>query len=822
MVFAVSATVAAGVLIGAGLVAMAPPPLAAAVDTSVEAAASSSVDSSIVKAADLSQFKPGNIISDAVFFNSATMTEAQIQSFLESKVTSCRSGYTCLKDYYVQTRSIAADAMCGAYSGGGSERASRVIFKVAQACGINPQVILVMLQKEQGLITSTAPSAWAYQAAMGQGCPDTAACDTAYYGLFNQVYGGARQMKRYANPPGTSNYFTWYAPGKTWNVQYHPNTSCGRGAVYIENQATANLYYYTPYQPNAAALSAGYGLGDGCSSYGNRNFFNYFTDWFGSTQGAANNPFGNVELVQTNFGSFRVAGWAIDPNTKDPIDVHVYVNGVGYAVKSDQSRADVGSAFPSFGSNHGFDAEVPASSLGNVTICLYAINVGAGVNTKLACTVRESRGGSPVGALDTVTGGDSSVQVSGWALDPDTPDPIDVHVYVDSVGTAVRADNTYADVGAEYPAYGSEHGFSGSVKAAPGLRQVCVYAINQGSGVNSLLGCKTVTVTGEPDLGRNPIGGFEAVTVSGSNGTVAGWALDPDTVKPITVHIYVNGVGKAYTADKARSDIAAVYPSYGASHGFSEQVALSPGSNEVCVFAINSGTGANTPLGCKTVTVTVAEPDLGRNPIGGFEAVTVSGSNGTVAGWALDPDTVKPITVHIYVNGVGKAYTADKARSDIAAVYPSYGASHGFSEQVALSPGSNEVCVFAINSGTGANTPLGCKTVTVTVANAQSRPPFGNVELVASVAGGVRVAGWALDPDTTASIQVHIYVGATGTAILASSPRADVGVAYKLGDAHGFDTVVPASSGTYNVCLYAIDSAGGSNTGMGCRPVTVP
>jgi hypothetical protein len=242
----------------------------------------------------------------------------------------------------------------------------------------------------------------------------------------------------------------------------------------------------------------------------------------------------------------------------------------------------------------------------------------------------------------------------------------------------------------------------------------------------------------------------------------------------------------------------------------------------VCVFAINSGTGANTPLGCKTVTVTVAEPDLGRNPIGGFEAVTVSGSNGTVAGWALDPDTVKPITVHIYVNGVGKAYTADKARSDIAAVYPSYGASHGFSEQVALSPGSNEVCVFAINSGTGANTPLGCKTVTVTVANAQSRPPFGNVELVASVAGGVRVAGWALDPDTTASIQVHIYVGATGTAILASSPRADVGVAYKLGDAHGFDTVVPASSGTYNVCLYAIDSAGGSNTGMGCRPVTVP
>ena len=284
LAFAAWAIIASGLLVAGGLVSFVPASSALAVDVSASETAASTVDASIVKAADLSQFKAGNIISDAVFFNSATMTEAQIQSFLESKVSSCRSGYTCLKDYYVQTRSIAADAMCGAYSGGGSERASRVIYKVAQACGINPQVILVMLQKEQGLITSTAPSSWAYQAAMGQGCPDTAACDARYYGLFNQVYGGAWQLKRYANPPGTSNYFTWYAPGKIWHILYHPNSGCGRGPVYIENQATANLYYYTPYQPNAAAIAAGYGTGDSCSSYGNRNFFNYFTDWFGSTQ----------------------------------------------------------------------------------------------------------------------------------------------------------------------------------------------------------------------------------------------------------------------------------------------------------------------------------------------------------------------------------------------------------------------------------------------------------------------------------------------------------------------------------------------------------
>ncbi|WP_139230888.1 VCBS repeat-containing protein [Microbacterium sp. cf046] len=244
-------------------------------------ASASMIEQSIVKAADLSKFQAGNIISDAAFFNRSTMTEGQIQAFLQEKVPNCQSGYVCLKDWYDTSRTTAADPMCSAYSGGIRERASTIIYKVAQACGINPQVLIVMLQKEQGLVLHTWPSDWRYTIAMGQGCPDTAACDTRYYGFFNQVYGAAWQLKRYANPPGTSQYFTWYAPGNTWNVRWHPNEGCGSSPVYIQNQATANLYYYTPYQPNAAAIRAGYGEGDGCSSYGNRNFYQYFTDWFG-------------------------------------------------------------------------------------------------------------------------------------------------------------------------------------------------------------------------------------------------------------------------------------------------------------------------------------------------------------------------------------------------------------------------------------------------------------------------------------------------------------------------------------------------------------
>lgn len=276
-------------LIAATVVAAVPGTTAVAAQTEVTAEAVVSSQASrewmsqetIVSMADLSRFSAGKIISDALFFDGDAMTQDQVQQFLNSKVGSCRAGYTCLKDYSDVTRAIPADAMCQAYNGGGRESSAAIIARVANACGISAKAIIVMLQKEQGLVTSTAPSAYAYRSAMGQGCPDTAACDSRYYGFFNQVYGAAWQLKRYANPPGTSQYFTWYAPGRTWAVRYNPNASCGSSPLYIQNQATANLYYYTPYQPNAAALRAGYGEGDGCSSYGNRNFFNYYSDWFG-------------------------------------------------------------------------------------------------------------------------------------------------------------------------------------------------------------------------------------------------------------------------------------------------------------------------------------------------------------------------------------------------------------------------------------------------------------------------------------------------------------------------------------------------------------
>jgi len=242
-------------------------------------------------AADLSQFQAGNIIADSLFFNPNTMSVAEIQAFLNIEVPHCTAGYTCLKDFRQTTWTIAQTPMCSTYTGAANETAATIIYNVAQSCGISPKVILVVLEKEQSLVTSTAPGAGRYAAAMGAGCPDTAPCDANYRTFFQQVQYGAYLLKRYTEPAGTgpgTEYYTRYdlmkPVGQVSQIQYDTDPTCGTKAVYIANQATHALYIYTPYTPNQASLNAGYGTGDDCSTYGNRNFFNFYTDWFGSTQ----------------------------------------------------------------------------------------------------------------------------------------------------------------------------------------------------------------------------------------------------------------------------------------------------------------------------------------------------------------------------------------------------------------------------------------------------------------------------------------------------------------------------------------------------------
>ena len=235
------------------------------------------------KAVSAGDWKPGRIIDDAVFFNKDAMNVGQIQSFLNSKVPVCDTNhqaffwsggvynappYTCLKDYNE-----------------GGKSSAQIIWEAAQTYSINPQTLIVMLQKESALVTDTWAAPWQYKTAMGYGCPDTADCDSKYFGFTNQVNNAAWQLRAYVNNPNGYNF----KAGVTRNIQWSPNGACGSSPVYIENSATAALYNYTPYQPNQAALNNLYGTGDGCSAYGNRNFWRMFNDWFGNS--SVNTPY---------------------------------------------------------------------------------------------------------------------------------------------------------------------------------------------------------------------------------------------------------------------------------------------------------------------------------------------------------------------------------------------------------------------------------------------------------------------------------------------------------------------------------------------------
>lgn len=264
-------------------------------------------------AANPSEFIAGRIIDDEVFYDKDGMTSvAEIQAFLDAHTPSCdtwgtrSSGYgnltnaqyaqqimgwpgppyVCLNNYYENpsTGQTSFEAGGGAFSGGLS--AAQIIYNAAQQYGINPKVLMVLLRRESlNLYSDAWPLKSQYKYAMGYACPDSgpgysANCQNDKAGFYKQMTLAAWQLRYYYNNMGSYNY----APGRWNTIQYSPNPACGTKNVYIENAATASLYIYTPYTPNDAALNAYPGTAN-CGAYGNRNFWFYWHEWFGSPLG---------------------------------------------------------------------------------------------------------------------------------------------------------------------------------------------------------------------------------------------------------------------------------------------------------------------------------------------------------------------------------------------------------------------------------------------------------------------------------------------------------------------------------------------------------
>ncbi len=417
--------------------------------------------------------------------------------------------------------------------------------------------------------------------------------------------------------------------------------------------------------------------------------------------------------------------------------------------------------------------------------------------------------GSPFGTLHSISVPEPTyANVFGWAIDPDTREPIKVHVYVDSQGYEVTAGGTFPGLATAYPGFGGDHAFFTVVPVPLGAKQVCAYGINVGSGVHSLLGCKS--------LGGDPFGVIDTARAAGPGRIeVSGWAIDPNGTTPTQVVARVNGVDTVVTANQNRPDLG--NPSgLGNLHGYTASVQVPTGGNiQVCVSATNSiGPGSSASLGCRTVAMP------GGSPIGVVDTAVGGMGSLSVTGWVVDPDTSASIDVHVYVDGVGRvALRADGTRNDVAAGFPGYGAARGYSGNVSVRGGPHSVCVYAINVGVGTNVLLGCRNVQVT-----GGAPFGALDTATFTNGAIQVTGWAVDPDTAASIPVHVYLDGQGFAFTANGNRPDIGGGLPAyGAAHGFSGPLPAPDGPHNVCAYAIDVVGGDgNRLLGCKTVNVP
>lgn len=174
-------------------------------------------------------FNPNYIISDAEILDYNSMTKDEIQAFLESK-----GSY--LANYSMTNPNTGA-----------SETAAEIIYGRCQANLISPKFVLVLLQKEQGLVEDPAPSQGSLDWATGYGCPDSGGCNPRWQGLWKQVNSATLQFYDYIE---NHDDYT-YQQGKTYSFSNRYSTTIqGSVSVTPYNKATAALYNYTPHVYN--------------------------------------------------------------------------------------------------------------------------------------------------------------------------------------------------------------------------------------------------------------------------------------------------------------------------------------------------------------------------------------------------------------------------------------------------------------------------------------------------------------------------------------------------------------------------------------------
>lgn len=261
-------------------------------------------------------FNRNRIIDDTVFDNSNAMNANTIDTFLNRFPQSCISPGSGF-----QARIPSGYSPTGGYTYGAYGSAGDVIDASAKIYGLNPQVLLTTLEKEQSLVTGRNSSSYCapgndnnhkYASAVGYGCPDSGTSysysnldlyrrngvtqssvgptcvNSAIKAGFSQQVIRAAWLLKFGQQRAKGN-IGWGVQTGSWNnsddpqscyggpmtqgtfqrcpsgatVYYDGYTTIDGNPVRMESGASAALYWYTPH------------------FHGNENFFSLFTGWFG-------------------------------------------------------------------------------------------------------------------------------------------------------------------------------------------------------------------------------------------------------------------------------------------------------------------------------------------------------------------------------------------------------------------------------------------------------------------------------------------------------------------------------------------------------------
>lgn len=187
------------------------------------------------ESASAMEFEPNDIISDGELQDYSTMDLAAIQEFLNNQ--------NGILDNFQSADNL-----------GIARLAAEIIFNASQTYKINPKWILATLQKEQSLVTNPSPSQKNIDWAMGYAVCDSCSTDDPALAMFR---GFGMQVDR-----ATYRIRYYYEHPDEFNFKMGKLSSVDGSDVLPFNQATANLFNYTPHL------------------HGNYNFWNIWNRWF--------------------------------------------------------------------------------------------------------------------------------------------------------------------------------------------------------------------------------------------------------------------------------------------------------------------------------------------------------------------------------------------------------------------------------------------------------------------------------------------------------------------------------------------------------------